>query len=330
MQQRIGNLFFKKSTCFLQNITSAVVFLGFCLTTELIEAEVYETTVSDVTTKAFSVVWVSDEAVTEANVRVYSDSAGLFEITPSIVVSSLDVPFAHDIGIVKIDVGGLDATTHYYFHTETSSASGTVTQPSDGSLIPVTTAVRVRRANDLDQPIVNDLIHYEAFGLNGVGALPGSVVFFSVPSISPYPISSFVGETGFPIGSTINDLNNLFDSSGLSAEIDEDDIILITEMRGLYCTDLVGQKMMRYAKMPGHDETPIISALEQAVGCFEADTICDRAVNVLDVQFVLNGFGYASGECGYNPQLDVISDNAINVLDVQKVLNHFDEVEPFE
>ena len=69
--------------------------LLFALWVTVAGAAVTDVTIADVTTRAFSVVWVSDEAVDTATVRVFSDANGDTEITSTVqvtLVSSLFPP----------------------------------------------------------------------------------------------------------------------------------------------------------------------------------------------------------------------------------------------
>ena len=305
------------------------MILGLTLTAHFLSADVFNTTITDVTTRAFSVVWISDEPVTDVDIRVFSDPDGTTELLVDVTVISQTVTGAHDNGIVKIDVTGLAADTTVYAQTETVGASGVILFPNSTPFLEVTTAAETTKVNALNQPIVNDLIRYDAFGVDGATPVPGSIVIVGIPSVSNYPLSVFVGSNGFPNTSAVVDLNNLFDSTGVSAEVPADAVIEIQELRGLNCLGLENHSLRRFGRVPAHEETPAITELESPTSCFSADTICDDTVNVLDVQFVLNSFNSTPGDCAFNPQVNTISDNAINILDVQQVLNHFGDNAPF-
>jgi hypothetical protein len=116
---------------------------------------------------------------------------------------------------------------------------------------------------------------------------------------------------------------------GISAEVAADQVLTITEFRGLLCEGLENHKLFHFRRAPAHDETPPITDLETPNRCFFADTLCDDTINVLDLQLVLNRFGRTLGECAFNPNLDIVEDDVINILDVQSVLNRFGQTAPF-
>jgi hypothetical protein len=86
---------------------------------------------------------VADEAVTDATARVYSDSHGITEITPDLVlgVPSAVVPSANEQGIVEVDVSGLQADTLVYAPTATVTVSGTEPYPQTAPHLAVRTAI---------------------------------------------------------------------------------------------------------------------------------------------------------------------------------------------
>ena len=92
---------------------SAILLLSF-LGSFSLYAAVSDVTVTDVTTRAFSVVWVSDEAVTAASVRVYSDIGRETELSGLLTINIVSPALALSNGIAKIDVTGLEANTRYY------------------------------------------------------------------------------------------------------------------------------------------------------------------------------------------------------------------------
>ena len=294
-------------------------------------ASVSNITVTDVTSRAFSVVWVSDEPVSSATVRIYSDIDGVVDLTPSfnISVDSSSVPNAHVQGIVKVTVAGLLADTDYYVQTETVGSSGVVTAPAFSSLVLVHTALESVKANDSNLPIVNDVLLYDVFQPDGLTPAPGALVIASVDGASAYPITAFTGENGFAPQTAAIDSSNFFSIDGRSLELIADDALKISVFRGLLCgAEFESQEFFEYRRTPPHEETPVIAEVESPSKCYISDPFCDNTVNVLDVQFVLNSFGNNVGACAYNPGVDVITDGQINVLDVQRVLNDFDATVP--
>lgn len=307
-----------------------IAVLGAVLATAA-NADVFDLTVTDVTTRAFSLVWVSDQPVLGAAVRVYADESGTTEITSDLVseVVSESFPPAHEQGVVKVTLTGLSADTRVYVQTETSDAFGTVLFPASPPFEEVHTAVRTTKAGALDQPITNDLISYNVLDPDRVTPAPGSLIIVDAPGVSGSPLSAFAGEGGFTSPAAVVDLNNMFGTDGISAEIMADQVLTITEFRGLLCEGLENHRLLLFRRAPAHDESPPITELETPDRCFFADTVCDDTVNILDAQFVLNAFGSTLGECAFNPTVDVVEDGVINVLDVQSVLNHLGLSAPF-
>jgi hypothetical protein len=289
----------------------------------------------DVTARSISVVWVSDEPVTAADVRVFSDGAGTIEITPGLGVDvvSAGIPGASARGIVKISVTGLANDTLVYVQTETTGSSGTVLFPEAPPFLPVRTTVRVTKAGAALQPIANDLVRHGLLDPDGVMPATGALLIADVPSFGDTPLSAFVAE-GFVSPFAVVDLNNLFDQgTGISVEVPEETILALTEFRGLACPGLADHRLLRYRRAPPREEIPSVGSpiteVETPVTCFFADTVCDDTVNVLDVQRVLNFFDATAGNCGFHPDLDIVPDDVINILDVQSVLNRFGESAPF-
>lgn len=138
-------------------------FLALCLLvvcTAPAAAAVFDLTIADVTTRAFSVVWVSDEPVTDATVRVFRDAGGMTNITSALAVTLVSAAFSPALaqGIVKVGVTGLTAGTSVFVQTQTTGTSGTVLFPAVPPFLEVHTATKTTKANALGQPIVNDLI----------------------------------------------------------------------------------------------------------------------------------------------------------------------------
>ena len=298
-------------------------------------AAVQDTLFSDVTARSFSVVWASDEAVTAADIRVFSDALGTIDITAglSVDVVSTAFPGALTRGIVKVSVAGVATDTIVYVQTETTGASGTVLFPPAPPFLEVRTAVRAGRAGGALQPIANDLLRHELLDPDGVTPATGALVVADVPSLGDTPLTAFLGD-GFASPFAVVDLNNLFDQvTGISVEVPVDTILTLTEFRGLDCPGLTDHKLLRYRRVPPHEEIPAVGSpiteVETPVLCFFADVLCDDTVNVLDVQRVLNFFDRTAGNCSFHPDLDIVVDGVINILDVQSVLNRFGESAPF-
>lgn len=309
-----------------------VCFLMSCLfVSTQVSAAVQDVTITDVTTRAFSVVWVSDESVDSATVRVFNDPDGLNEITSTLSVTLVSTAFppALEQGVVKVDVTGLSDNATIYVQTETSGLSGLFLFPESTPLLEVHTAVEAINANDLKHPITNDLIKHEMVAPDGQTPAEGGLLIVKLPSISPYPLTAFVGKD-FASPASAVDLNNLFDAgSGKSADLAANTVIEITEFRGLSTCTLDNHKLLRFRRVPVHEETPKITEVESPAACFFADTVCDDVIDIVDVQRVLNLFNEALGSCVFNSDLDVVNDGVIDILDVQSVLNRFGQSAPF-
>jgi len=313
-------------------VSFGVFFLMSCLfVSTQASAAVQDITVTDVTTRAFSVVWVSDEPVTNATVRVFSDQDGINEVTSALSVNLISASFppALEQGVVKVDVTGLSANTTVYVQTETLGASSLLSFPESAPFIEVHTATEAVGGNEANQPIVNDLLRHEVYNPDGQTSAEGALLIVKVPSISPYPLTAFVGKD-FTSPASAVDFNNLFDAiSGKSADLAADTVIEITEFRGLSTCTLDDHKLLRFRRVPAHEETPKITEVESPVVCFFADTVCDDVIDIVDVQRVLNLFNEALGSCVFNSDLDIVTDGVIDILDVQSVLNRFGQSAPF-
>lgn len=297
-----------------------------------VSAAVFDVTTTDVTPRAFSVVWVSDEPIADATIKVYADADGLTELTGglSVTLSSFSASLA--LGIAKVDVAGLAPSTCYYFQTETTG-TGTVLSPAAPPFTQFCTAAATRKASALDEPIANDLICHDMFEPDGLTAASGALLVLSVPSVGAHPLAGFMGD-GFQPPVAAVDLNNLFDASPeLNAELTAGDIIRITEFRGLLCPGLAGHQSTRFRRVPDHEEISALGVpvtdLEFPDSCFFTDTFCDDTIDILDAQRVLTAFGSQPGSCAFNPDLDIVADQVIDILDVQSVLNRFGQSAPF-
>ena len=242
-------------------------------------AAVFNITPTDVTTRALSVVWVSDEAVTSATIRIYSDIDGVVDLTSAFTITadSALVPNAHTQGIVKVTAFGLAPDTNYYIQTETITSSGLTITPVASSLLLVHTALETTKVSPSNLPIVNDVLTHDVFFPDGVTPAPGTLVFAEVDGMSAYPLTAFAGENGFAPQTAAIDTNNFFGADGRSLELIADDALKVTVFRGLICsTDFANQSFFGFRRAPGHEETPAITEVESPFNCFTSDPICDN------------------------------------------------------
>ncbi|MCP5443671.1 MAG: hypothetical protein H6968_11610 [Chromatiaceae bacterium] len=297
----------------------------------LAHAAVRDTIITDVSTRAFSVVWVSDAAVTDATVRVFADAAGDFEITSSlnVVVESASIASAHSLGIVKVDVQGLQADTTYYVETETNTL---VFPAADDPLLDVTTAATTTVSNPDGTPITNDLIVHEIFEPDGVTPADGALLVLQIPSISQYPLTAFVAD-GIETPGAMVDLSNIVsDATGTNAQVTGDTVIQINEYRGAICASLDDQKLLRLRRAPTHEETPSISEAEISAPCFSpfglaADFNCDARIGAGDLNLFLSKYGLSSTEaepdCRFNEDYDLNADRRVGAGDLNLFLSVF-------
>jgi len=307
------------------------VALFVCFGSTSLVAEVFEVTATDVTTRALSTVWVSNEPVSSATIRVYADEDGLTDITSifTVTTDSQLVNPAHAQGIVKVTATGLSADTDYFIQTETVSSSGVFAFPTAPPYMQVHTALETTKVNALNSPIVNDLLTQDVFFPDGTTPAPGALVLIDADGLSAYPLTQFVGEAGFAAPLAAIDTNNFFGLDGRSLELQANDVLKVTVFRGLLCAAQFDfQSLVGFKRNPSHEETPAITEIEVPPSCYRNDTICDESVNILDAQYVLNFFDHDLGSCGFNPSADVVADNEINILDVQSVLNDFGNSAP--
>lgn len=324
-------------------VGAAVVFL---VTSQLLRpagaaAAVTDTTISDVTTRSFSVVWSSDAPVSDARVYVFADPDGATLLYPSLpayaaypsitaTLNSASVPQAHALGIVKLTVSGLPADTPVYIQTETRPTSGPPEVfPLSPPYLEVRTAVATMPVTAAAHPIVNDVVEHPVFAADGVTPAAGALVLVDIPGLTTAPQSAFVGEAA-SAPSALVDLSNTFDAAGVTAQVPDEAILRITEYRGGLCAGLTDHRLVRFRRLPAPLPGPTVTEAVVPLPCFPADPVCDDVVNVLDLQWALNHLGRIKGECGFHPDMDLVADFTIDMSDVRSILERFGESAPFE
>ncbi len=114
---------------------------------------VSDVTVTDVTTRSFSVVWISSES-SLPDLIVYDDISGTVETADARITilpvnngSTAIQNAAQNIGAMKVRVTGLDSNTTYYFQTITTSTASNQTAcfPDSDPLLSVTTETSTKR-----------------------------------------------------------------------------------------------------------------------------------------------------------------------------------------
>lgn len=293
-------------------------------------------TPTDVTSRSFAVVWVANEAVTNASLTLFSDATGATNITPTLPPSAFVSPsLAAANGVVKVTLAELDLAATYCFQTRTVSASGTTLSPSAPPYPCVITETSARLDTDTRAPIVNDLLRFELFKADQTTPLNGGLVLVNAKEHGSTPLSAFVGD-GYAPPTAVTNLRNVFDRMAhTTAALDGNDILEVREVRGLAAGNCpsADQTLFHYRRAPIHAEGSTLgvrfSELERPATCFFADTVCDDRVDILDVQRILNLFNKDCSACQYNQDLDIVNDCTINILDVQSVLNRFGQTSPF-
>ncbi len=315
-----NNVFYKNNS--IDKLLLSFSFLCCLFYNSIAWSDVSDITISDVTTRAFSVIWVSDEPVNNASIRIYIDSEGTDNITSSVAISTVSSSNALALGIVKIDVTGLENFTAYYIETITEGDLATIISPPDTDpLIQVITAIETTRSDVDNNPIVNDLIKEAIYDPNGIDVPPAGLLVLNVPEISQYPISAFIEESTeaepLVIAEAIVDLNNLFDkTSSSSAILSAGEKLEIKKFRGLLC-DIDNQVLSQIRRVPEHEETPVITELESPGACFsQADFNCDSRVSLEDLGTFAAQFGLEQPDCRLNPDLDFNDDGRVGLFDL--------------
>lgn len=313
--------------------------LGFTFVLSLVPggpgvlAGVHDVLVTDVTPRAFSVVWVSDEPVLDARVRIFSDPDGTAEITGSLTgeLVSAAVQGADALGLVKVDVTGAQPDTVYYLRTETDAAAGLTTYPVDAPPLEVKTAVGNAVAAADGSPIANDLLIHTVANPQDAAALPGALVLLRVPAVSRYPLTAFVGADG-DAASAVIDLNNLFadlppDGDGYNAQTSPGAVIEITDYRGSLCASPADQALTRIRRLPAAAAAPPLTEAQAPAPCFSptgtaADFDCSGSVNPIDFNEFLMRFGSsrAADPCRFHPDFDLNGDDGVDPRDFNDFL----------
>ncbi len=293
-------------------------------------ADVLQTRAVNVSSTSISIAASSDEPVTGVALRVYSDAAGINDITSqfSVDVPSTNVFFAHDIGTAIARVSGLLPVTEYYFALDITTASSTITVPPSGAGLQTSTTQSIDKASQLNvgDAVSNDVVRFLATSPGGFAPVDGLLTFLDIPgsgqnSIAAFPMSGSNDEAAL-------DLSNLFDAGGNSYEVFDNTPLRIRQWRGILCAPSQ-QEMTVFRRSDTHSELPRVAAATQATACFSSDTVCDGRIDVLDFQFVLNALNAQSDECRYSPQTDVDSSGLVDSNDYAEIVNRLGDIEPF-
>jgi hypothetical protein len=189
----------------LKKYFAFVALSMFLLTPGLSDASIIDTNsvrVTDVTPVQFAVVWGTSEPAT-GSVNVFTDADGTLPASDAVVTfDSSNHPPAEEIGVMKVRVTNLKASTKYFFRTKsTSKNDGAVSfYPEAPGLIEITT---------MDQSIIvkNDVIAQQVSMGDGKST-QGTLVIAEIDK-ALYPVTGWAGD-GVPDGWVAIDTNNFY------------------------------------------------------------------------------------------------------------------------
>ncbi len=198
---------------------SPLLFITFATETQGGIPNVSGITVTDVSTRSFSVIWQADEPGF-ADLLVYDDEAGATideyaKIHPHLIQNgdAAIVEAAENNGVMKVTVTGLLPDTTYYFQTVTTSKStGEINRfPQTAPLPGVTTerfSSRTILYNEKKTAYSNDILVHECYLPDTITPAAGTLLVVEVEE-GKHPVSAFVGD-GLPAPFAAVDLNNIF------------------------------------------------------------------------------------------------------------------------
>ena len=315
------------------SLLAAALLLAPVTAPGIASAAVTAATFADVSGRGFAAVWASTESVSDATLRVYADAAGVAEISSglSIGAPSDASPASLAIGLVRVEVSGLTPGTCVYVQTITTGTT-VVSEPAAPSYPEVCTANGARRSIASGAPLLNDLVSHPMLLPDLSGTATGAILLASLPGLSSTPMTAFAA-VDFAAPQAVVDLSNAIDDqTGTTLPLDGGERMKLVELRGLHCAALQDHALVRFRKVPDHEETPggpRLVELEAAVACHPTDPLCDDVVDVLDLQHALNALGTSAGDCAFNPDLDLDTSGAIDGLDVQDIVDDFGQSAPF-
>lgn len=286
---------------------------------------VADLTVTDVTTRSFSVVWSASEPST-SDLKVYDDAEGLLPTVGAVATSqpvnngsAAIQSAAENNGVMKVRVTGLKPNTTYYFQavTTSKSTSDVVSLPETAPLPGVTTETRTIRTQiaGVDEiPFTNDLIALECYLPDGVTPAEGTLLVAGVEGCD-YPVSNFVGD-GVTSPLAYVDLNNLFNTAGnVNEPLVGGEKLLLTQFMGIggiqtatYTVPINNQ--LAEMKFPG------------SVPCY-GDLDGDNDVDGLDLAIFAEAYDSVSGEANYNPDADFDASGAVDAEDLILFIEKF-------
>jgi hypothetical protein len=181
--------------------------------------------VTDVTPRAFSLVWVANQGAS-CSAKVYADPEGQQPMTGlSVTSDSANHPPAEQNGVMKVNVTCLAPGTTYYFQTVTVGPGGTVFEPATGPLPSVRTEVS-------SSVIKNDVLAHKILKSDRSTPAQGALLVAEVEGGS-YPITGWVG-SGAPVPWVLVDLNNIYSKTAhRNLELSGGEAITLESVGGL-------------------------------------------------------------------------------------------------
>jgi len=211
--------------------------------------EVSHFMVTDVTTRSFSVIWMSSEAST-ATLEVFEDADGLLGVSGADIIAQPVVSHdtaiqeaAENNGVMKVQITGLEPDTIYYFQTATTSksTSDTVLYPEVAPLMQVTTehlTVRTADSGGNLVPFSNDVIIEACFLADRVTPATGTLLLATIEGAN-YPLTAFVGD-GVDLPYALIDLNNAFGlASHENIDLEQGENLTLLNFRGIEGNSIV-------------------------------------------------------------------------------------------
>lgn len=300
---------------------------------------VSDTAISDVSSRAFSVVWASNVEIASAEhvgVRIFEDlnSDGIPDgpnIAPQLTTSVASNPVALNNGIVKVDVRGVQPSSTYLVETLTTTAEGAETfPPPEQPSLRVTTADRLTKINGT-AVIANSLVLGEASAVGGTEGAPATtLVLASIPGVSAYPISAF-NNTEAASGIGLLDLNNVIDAAtNSSAQIGDNAVVVLSLYRGLVCAGDKTNTVKHHRRLDGTAASPRVTTVVLPARCYAQDLNCDDIIDLADAQMLFDAYLSEAQNCGFNSDFDLNGDQIVDVLDAQQIFDRYLYEAPFE
>lgn len=310
--------------CLQSMVLGACLVCSWSSVTLAAMPQVSGTQVTDVTPYSFSVIWLSDTAAA-ADIKVYSDAAGVNQITGNAKVESIPVGNgfgavkmdAESRGVLKVRVGRLTPSTSYYFRTVTSDPANPSDVTESALMGPVTTAQVIERTkvdmNAETVPFSNEQIVYALVESDGTPAGRGSLLVLAV-SGSPYPITGYVGD-GIAAPQVLINLNNVYGPGLNSQELLGKERITLKELRtGSNCV-LTHFRLVPQNTGKGEVKDPLTGVDASGVQNAETDLNVDSNVDIRDFALFAAKYGSQLGDCFYNIDYDFNGDNLVDVSD---------------